>query len=110
MADHQVAHVYVNNPAIIAEVRAALEVVPGVESVIDGVWKASIGLDHARSGDLICLADKDSWFTYYYWHDDESAPDFAPARIGRRHDGGLAHRRVVGEHVLDLDREDVLAT
>jgi predicted AlkP superfamily pyrophosphatase or phosphodiesterase len=77
MADHQVAHIYVKDPAILPQVREVLAAVPGVESVIDGVWKASIGLDHPRSGDLICLADKDSWFTYYYWLDDALAPDFA---------------------------------
>ena len=77
VADHQVAHVYVNDPTILPEVRAALEEVPGIESVIDGVWKASVGLDHARSGDIICVADERSWFTYYYWLDDAVAPDFA---------------------------------
>ena len=41
------------------------------------MWKASIGLDHPRSGDIICVADDRSWFTYYYWLDDAVAPDFA---------------------------------
>ena len=77
MADHQVAHVYLNDPSILAEVREVLEQVPGIESVIDGIWKASVGLDHQRSGDLICVADDHSWFTYYYWEDDAKAPDFA---------------------------------
>ena len=30
-----------------------------------------------RSGELICLAEPDAWFTYYYWLDDAKAPDFA---------------------------------
>jgi hypothetical protein len=34
-------------------------------------------LDHARSGELIALAQADSWFAYYYWLDDDRAPDFA---------------------------------
>ena len=34
-------------------------------------------MDHGRSGDLIALAEPDSWFTYYYWLDDAVAPDFA---------------------------------
>src|SRR5690606_34930919 len=27
--------------------------------------------------DLVAIADKDSWFTYYYWLDDAKAPDYA---------------------------------
>jgi len=26
---------------------------------------------------LICFAEPDAWFTYYYWLDDARAPDFA---------------------------------
>ncbi len=77
VADHQVAHVYVNDPAIHNEVRETLEGIPGIQSVIDGIWRASIGLDHDRAGDIICVADDRSWFTYYYWLDDAVAPDFA---------------------------------
>jgi hypothetical protein len=32
---------------------------------------------HARSGDLVLVADPDAWFTYYYWLDDAVAPDYA---------------------------------
>ncbi len=77
VADHQVAHVYINDPTIHAEVRAVLESTPGIENVIDGIWKASIGLDHERAGDIICVAAEHSWFTYYYWENDARAPDFA---------------------------------
>jgi predicted AlkP superfamily pyrophosphatase or phosphodiesterase len=48
-----------------------------VESIIDGIWRSSAGLDHQRAGDLVCVADERSWFTYYYWEDDAVAPDFA---------------------------------
>jgi hypothetical protein len=34
-------------------------------------------LDHSRSGELIVLANENSWFTYYYWLDEMHAPDFA---------------------------------
>src|SRR5690606_12716090 len=33
--------------------------------------------NHPRAGDLIAVAQPDSWFTYYYWQDDTRAPDFA---------------------------------
>ena len=77
VADHQVAHVYVNDPPILGEVREVLSQVPGIESIIDGIWRSSAGLDHQRAGDLVCVADERSWFTYYYWEDDAVAPDFA---------------------------------
>lgn len=77
IADHQVAHVYVNDPAIRHEVRAALEAVDGVAQVLDAAGKAAIGLDHPRAGELVALSDEDAWFTYYYWDDDLKAPDFA---------------------------------
>ena len=34
-------------------------------------------IDHARAGDLVAVATPDAWFTYYYWLDDERAPDYA---------------------------------
>jgi hypothetical protein len=39
--------------------------------------KREYGLDHPRSGELVALSAADRWFTYYYWLDDDRAPDFA---------------------------------
>jgi predicted AlkP superfamily pyrophosphatase or phosphodiesterase len=77
VADHQVAHIYVNDFAILNDVRAVLEKIPGVEKILGPVEKREAGLDHPRAGDLIAVADENSWFTYYYWLDDSRAPDFA---------------------------------
>ena len=77
IADHQVAHIYVQDETLIPQVRAALESCDGVGEVLDEEGKKAAGLDHARSGDLIAIADARSWFTYYYWEDDAVAPDFA---------------------------------
>jgi predicted AlkP superfamily pyrophosphatase or phosphodiesterase len=77
VADHQVAHVYVNDASLMGEVKAYLESLVGVQLVIDPVWKASLGIDHVRSGDYVIVSDARSWFTYYYWLDDARAPDFA---------------------------------
>ena len=77
VADHQVAHIYVNDPTILNEVRAALEATDGVARVLDGEGKREFGIAHPRAGELIALADEDAWFTYYYWLDDDLAPDFA---------------------------------
>ena len=77
VADHQVAHVYVNDAARAPAVRAALESLGGVERVLDAAGKRAYGIDHPRSGDFVAVAEPDAWFTYYYWLDDDRAPDFA---------------------------------
>jgi predicted AlkP superfamily pyrophosphatase or phosphodiesterase len=80
VADHQVAHVYVNEPgdaALLAEVRDVLEQVAGVETVLDRDAQSALGIWHARSGDFLAVATSNAWFCYYYWEDDRRAPDFA---------------------------------
>jgi predicted AlkP superfamily pyrophosphatase or phosphodiesterase len=69
IADHQIAHVYCNDESLIPEVRELLENTNGVDEVRTR--------NHDRSGDLIAIAKPSAWFTYYYWIDDELAPDFA---------------------------------
>ncbi|MEE1829782.1 alkaline phosphatase family protein, partial [Streptomyces sp. SP17KL33] len=70
VAAHQVAHVYVRDPADTAEVDKLLAELAGVDEVLDAAGKAALGLDHERSGDLVVVAAPDAWFTYYYWLDD----------------------------------------
>lgn len=77
LSDHQIAHIYVAEPTLLPKVRSLIEAAPGVERVYSGTERGEIGLDHARSGELIAMADARSWFTYYYWNDDRKAPDFA---------------------------------
>jgi predicted AlkP superfamily pyrophosphatase or phosphodiesterase len=77
VADHQVAHIYVNNPAYIPKVRSLIEAAEGVSQVLEGEERQTYHLDCSRSGELIAIARPDAWFTYYYWLDDRKAPDFA---------------------------------
>jgi predicted AlkP superfamily pyrophosphatase or phosphodiesterase len=77
VADHQIAHVYVKDPARIEEVKALLDKEPGVGQVLDREGQQAIGLDHARSGELVLIAERDRWFSYYFWLDDDRAPDYA---------------------------------
>jgi predicted AlkP superfamily pyrophosphatase or phosphodiesterase len=77
VADHQVAHVYVNDANKLGRVRQLIENTPGVARVFGPGEKDEIGLDHPRAGELAALAEPDAWFTYYYWLDDARAPDFA---------------------------------
>ena len=77
VADHQLAHVYVNDPADVPRVRELLERTEGVERVLEGQGLAEAGLDHVRSGDLVAVAAAGAWFSYYFWLDDDLAPDYA---------------------------------
>lgn len=77
VADHQIAHVYVKNSGMIREVKSMLQSVDGIETVLEGEEKKAFGLDHANSGELVAISEADRWFTYYYWLDDNVAPDYA---------------------------------
>jgi predicted AlkP superfamily pyrophosphatase or phosphodiesterase len=78
LADHQIAHVYLQHGTGPANVKALLERTPGIARVLDEDGKREFGLDHPRSGELVALAEPDRWFTYYWWLDDSRAPDYAP--------------------------------
>ena len=77
VADHQLAHVYVQKPEDVAQVKALLEKIDGIEMILDRGQQAEFGIDHERSGELVVVAAPGSWFTYYFWLDDRLAPDYA---------------------------------
>ena len=77
VADHQVAHVYINDTSIESRIRSLLETTPGVASVWGAEEKQANGISHQRAGDLIVTSAENAWFTYYYWLNDRLAPDFA---------------------------------
>jgi predicted AlkP superfamily pyrophosphatase or phosphodiesterase len=76
MVDHQVAHIYVKN-GYERETRKVLENTNGVETILDSSGKKELAIDHERSGELIAISTRDRWFSYYWWHDESRAPDFA---------------------------------
>ncbi len=77
VADHQVAHIYLNDASLEKSVREVLEKTSGVEKILGQAEKIAAGIDHPRAGDLIVVAAENAWFTYYYWLEDARAPDFA---------------------------------
>ncbi len=77
VADHQIAHVYVNDSSRLNEVRRLIEATPGVERVLDDAGKRAEHLHHRRAGELVAIAAPDAWFTYYYWMQESRATDFA---------------------------------
>lgn len=77
VADHQVAHIYINDPAVSHIVKETVSALPGVAMVLDRETKKAYHIDHERSGDIVLVSDNQSWFTYYFWLDDALAPDYA---------------------------------
>jgi predicted AlkP superfamily pyrophosphatase or phosphodiesterase len=77
VADHQIAHVYINDESVTGKVKNLLEKVEGVELILDKAAQRNYHIDHERSGDLVLMTDEKSWFTYYFWLDDAVAPDYA---------------------------------
>lgn len=77
VADHQIAHVYINDPSITQQVFHLLKNTPGIATVLDNEGKKVYGLGHERAGNFIVIAEPESWFTYYFWLDDAKAPDYA---------------------------------
>lgn len=77
VSDHQVAHVYVRDAKDVAAVAELLAKTAGIERVLDDEGKREMGLDHERSGELVAIAAPGAWFTYYFWLDDDLAPDYA---------------------------------
>ena len=79
VCDHQVAHVYVADPADVLPLRYVLAQLPGVGRTFSGEARAEIALNHPRSGEIVLLSKPEAWFAYPFWLDDRLAPDYARA-------------------------------
>ncbi len=76
MVDHQCAHVYVSDDDVDAVV-ALFREMDGIDSVYARDERSDIGMNHARSGEVVLVARPDHWFAYYWWLRDADAPTFA---------------------------------
>jgi predicted AlkP superfamily pyrophosphatase or phosphodiesterase len=77
VVDHEIAHVYVKDPADVPAVRETLESTPGIAEVMDRAAQARAGLDHANSGELVIVAAGGAWLAYPWWREKSRAPDYA---------------------------------
>lgn len=77
MCDHQVAHVYVSDPAQVERVAALFEGRDEVASLNSGRGRAEVGLDCDRAGDVVLFANENAWFEYKWWNGWAPAPDYA---------------------------------
>jgi predicted AlkP superfamily pyrophosphatase or phosphodiesterase len=79
VCDHQIAHVYVQDPDDVAIVYGNLAPLKGVAKIYTGAEREEIHLNHSRAGEIILLAEPDAWFAYPFWYQDRLAPDYARA-------------------------------
>ncbi|KAA3604268.1 MAG: alkaline phosphatase family protein [Planctomycetota bacterium] len=77
VCDHQCAHVYVADPHDLEPVRKCLQELPGVAEIYGSAELEKLGLNHVRTGELFLVADRDHWFAYPYWSEQDQEPDFA---------------------------------
>ncbi|TGK52454.1 alkaline phosphatase family protein [Leptospira bouyouniensis] len=77
VSDHQISHIYCKNSEILNRVKRIAKQIPGVCLVLDKTEQKKYHLNHERSGDLVLVAEEGHWFTYYYWLDNQFAPDYA---------------------------------
>ena len=77
VADHQVAHVYVDDEADVSAVADHCRTLDGVGRVWVGPEREAVGLAHDRSGDIVLEAEAGRWFAYPWWNEGETPPDFA---------------------------------
>ncbi|MEY2831162.1 MAG: hypothetical protein RLZZ574_420, partial [Cyanobacteriota bacterium] len=53
VADHQIAHIYINDSSCLSQVRNILEHTSGIDLVLDETGKQKYHLNHSRSGELV---------------------------------------------------------
>ena len=67
VADHQTAHIYINDPSVKEEVKALLSATPGVEEIRETDFSGLSSAALERLPEFTAVAAPDAWFTYYYW-------------------------------------------
>ena len=77
VADHQIAHVYVNARDRMNQVKATCQEIDGIDLILDDREQHEHVINHERSGDLVLVSNHRRWFSYDYWLDARHAPDFA---------------------------------
>ena len=76
LVDHQMAHLYLK-PDAQSAAHAAIWGQQGVEKLLYELEKAELGLNHARAGQIVAIAESDAWFPMDWWLDPEKAPALA---------------------------------
>ncbi len=71
VSDHQIAQIYINDHKVKNDVCNLLQTITDIDHI------THYNNNDNTTPDLICFAKENAWFTYYYWLDENNAPDFA---------------------------------
>jgi len=77
MVDHQIAHVYVPDAADVGAAKELLAAAPGVARVLGVDGKREALIDSPNAGELVLVAEADTWFAYPWWDASREAPEYA---------------------------------
>ncbi|SFH99988.1 alkaline phosphatase family protein [Planctomicrobium piriforme] len=77
LVDHQLAHIFVHDADDIDWVADMFREHPQIAHVLVGEERRAFSVDHPRSGDIVLIAQPNAWFAYYWWEQDDRAPEFA---------------------------------
>jgi predicted AlkP superfamily pyrophosphatase or phosphodiesterase len=76
VVDHQIANIYIKSPLDKERIVNILKNISDIDIVITEGEKKYFNIDHPRAGDIIIVANRDKWFSYYWWYDENMAPSF----------------------------------
>jgi hypothetical protein len=84
VADHQLCHIYVNDPAVAATIAATFSAAAdfGINVVACGARRRRLGLDHQRSGDVVLVSSPERWFAPDWWQRPSERPGRADVGSG----------------------------
>lgn len=76
VADHQLCHVYVNDPGVAATVASTFAGAAdfGIAGVATGASRRRYGLNHPHAGDVVLVATPERWFAPDWWQRESDRP------------------------------------
>src|SRR5688500_18234482 len=76
VVDHQIANIYLKSSRDKERLVNILKNISDIDIIITEVEKKFFNIDHERAGDIIAVSNRDKWFSYYWWYDENMAPSF----------------------------------
>jgi predicted AlkP superfamily pyrophosphatase or phosphodiesterase len=76
VVDHQIANIYLKYNQDLERIVNILKNNSDIDIIITGGEKKFFNIDHERAGDIIVVANRDKWFSYYWWYEEKMAPSF----------------------------------
>jgi predicted AlkP superfamily pyrophosphatase or phosphodiesterase len=76
VVDHQIANIYLQSSRDKERIVDILQNISDIDIIMTEAEKKFFNIDHERAGDIIVVANRDKWFSYYWWYDENMAPSF----------------------------------